>query len=712
MMKRTLISLIFYQAISLSMMVHAEEITSDSSALSLDEMVVTTRKREEMLQEIPVAITSFSAELINDADLQNIEDIAMLTPGFTFTQLFGYVGNPVIRGASTTIGEPNVGFFLDGVYQNSRTAMEAMFGDELERIEIAKGPQSALYGRNSFSGTVNYVTKQPSNDNEGRLEVTIGNEGRKDARLSYSGAITEDTLFYRVGAMHSGFDGFYKNDFDGSDLDDKQSNIYSLSLVALPTDELEMVFRIGVENTNDGDDPVQFVDNNAAPLNLGPFGIYNELLTGDVPSLTNGFNVMPGHNERDSVSSSFRLDWDLEQVTFTSISGYNDLELDLARDTDYSSVNNEFTNQQVDQEEFSQEFRLTSVGQPIRWMAGVYFYDLNRDNVVTSPTVSISEENTRNWAGFGSIAFDLTDQLSLTLEGRYSYERKELMAIEAAIVDFDGSQTFNNFMPKVALDYQFSDDSMIYASVAKAVKSGGFNLTINAAPLADERRYDEEKSLNYEIGLKSSWLDNRLTTNLAVFYIDWTDQIVRSLGSTGALLNDNAGESSSRGFELEVAAKPAKNWDVTAGLSYTDAQYDSYTFDAIAPIGLETNLDGNRMQFVSEWTANTSVQYVRPSAIAGFDWKSRVDVMYQSDQKIQAVDDIGTLPSRTIVNFRTTLENEKYSASLWVKNLFDDDSALGAVVIHDPAGSLFVGFNGLVQAPAERSFGVTASLKF
>lgn len=742
MIKRSILGLVCFQALSIPAGIYAAEAdAAEADLLSLGEMVVTTRKREETLQEVPIAITAFSAQQIEDADIQSVEDIALMTPGFTYTPIFGgKVGNPVIRGASTTIGEPNVGFFIDGVYQESRGVMEAMFGDEIERIEIAKGPQSALYGRNTFAGAINYITKQPSNEREGRFEVTLGNEGRKDARFSHSGAITEDTLFYRVGAMHSGFDGFYKNELTGGDLDDKQSNVYSLSLLALPADNVEMVFRIGVENTNDGDDALQFVENNNlfSPT-LGDFQIFS----GDMPSLTNGFAVTPGHNERDNITSSFRLDWDLEQVTFTSITGYNDLELDSLVDADYEAREIRLSESNIESTEFSQEFRLTSIDQPIRWMTGVYFYDIDRESDLREAFVdgtpvsplgggrfpnlqSDIDESTRNWAAFGSLGFDLSDQLALTFSGRYAYEKKEIDVVDTnltslATAQFKDSASFNNFTPKVALDYQLTDNAMIYTSVAKAVKAGGFNsATASGAVLPNERIYDEEKSLNYEIGVKSSWLNNRLTANLALFYIDWEDQIVRALGETGAVLNTNAGESSSKGFELELAAKPSENWDLSAGLAYTDAEYDDYTFAAVAPLGLNPIADGNPLQFVSEWTANISVQYVKLFAIADFDWKTRIDGLYQSEQRVQALDEIGVIPDRTIFNLRSTLENDRYAITLWAKNLFDNDEGLGSIVIPNSAVWNDAGFGlrgvqafqGLVQAPNERTFGLTASVKF
>lgn len=743
-----------------------DDVAVGETYLSLDNLVVTTRKREEVLQNIPVAITAFPAQLIEDADLQNIEDIALMTPGFTFSPLFGgRLGNPVIRGASTTIGEPNVGSFLDGVYQEARGAMEAMFGDELERIEIAKGPQSALYGRNTFSGAVNYVTKQPSNDTEGQLEVTLGNEGRKDMRFSHSGAITEDSLFYRIGAMHSGFDGFYKNELNNSKLDHKQSNLYSLSLIALPTDDLEIIFRIGVENTNDGDDALQFVDNNSdytnnilitlPPGSLSPnspaFPIrFNDFqnFSGNLPSITHGFAVSPGHIKRDNTTSSFRVNWDFDTVTFTSITGYNDLKFDNAIDTDYSATAIRFEKTKTEQDEFSQEFRLTSVEQSIDWMVGAYFYDMDRDIhtldayqpnaplnfLATSVTPSIevqTNEGTRNWAAFGSAGFELNEQLTLTLSGRYAYEKKEVNVLDKTLDGglsgtagtFKDSVIFNNFTPKVTLDYHWLNNFMIYSSVAKAVKSGGFNTLTSAGLISErERTYDSEKSLNYEVGFKSSWLDNRVTANLAIFYIKWGDQIVRALGDSGAVLNINAGESTSKGFELEIAAKPAKNWDIMAGLSYTDSGYDKYFFEALARLDIDPVNDGNRMQFSSKWTANTSIQYTKPRALADFDWTTRLDAMYESNKTTLSIDDAPLLPARSVINLRSGIKNNKYSFTFWVKNLLNNDAPISAVAITNPSGiagfnplnptSGYQRFQELVQAPFERTYGITARVKF
>ncbi len=713
----------------------------ESATYEVEEIIVTARKREESLQEIPVAVTAFSSQLIEDADIQSVEDIALMTPGLTFAPLFGgKIGNPVIRGTSTTIGEPNVGFFVDGIYQESRVAMESMFGDEIERIEVAKGPQSALYGRNTFAGAINYITKKPDNESGGKFEATIGNEGKKEAKVYYSGPIAEDKLYYRIGAMHSSFDGFYTNELTNTNLDESQSNIFSLSLLAYPTENLEMVFRVGVENTNDGDDAIRFIENN---INfLPPLGDF-QLRSGELPSLTSGFAFTPGYNYRDNTNSSLKLEWDLDNVVLTSITGYNDLETDSLFDADYSAIDLRFGKNAITEKEISQEIRLSSTDQSIRWMVGAFYYDLDKNSNVTDAYTSSANvsplglgrfpslqsdinESTQNVALFGSIGYDLSDQLSLTLSGRYFRESKDIDLTQNNLTNnevgtFNDSATFNNFTPKIALDYQLTEDMMVYTSIAKAVKAGGFNsITLSGAIADNERTYDEETSLNYEIGVKSSWMDNKVVLNLAAFYIDWQDQIVRALGDSGATLNINAGETTSKGFELELFAKPSQNWDLTGGLAYTDANYDKYTFGAIAALGLNPILDGNTLQFVSKLTANASVQYISPITFGNYDWKTRLDALYQSEQTIQALDDVATIPARTMLNFRTTFENDKYGFTIWAKNLLNNDDAIGSVILPNSAVWNAAGFGlrgvqafqALTQAPNLRTFGITASIKF
>lgn len=721
-----------------------EIIEEEGGEIILETIIVNVRKRAESLQEIPVSVTTFSAQLIEDADIQSIADISMLTPGLNFKGLLGgTIGNPIIRGSSTLIGEPNVGFFIDGIYQESRAAMDALIGEGIERIEVARGPQNALYGRNTFAGAINYITKEPNNESGGKFKATVGNGGTQAASVYYSGPLSEDKLYYRVSAMHSSADGFYTNEFTGTDLDTKQSNIYSLSLLAYPSDDIEMTFRVGLENTNNGDYALQFIENDAGFF--APLGDF-QYFSGVVPSLTSGFGMTPGHNYRNNTNSSFKLEWDLENVTFTSVTGYNNLELDSWVDSDYSAQELRFLQTLSDEKEFSQELRLASTYQSVRWMVGAYFYDLDRVSDVTNafvpgaiiaPGVADIElfrdfqedldENTRNLAFFGSLGFDISNRLSLTVSGRYSSEDKEVNVANKDltsqnIAEFENSLSFSNFTPKVSLDYQLSDNALIYTSFSKAVKAGGFNLTSNiGGTIGDnERTYDEENSLNYEIGVKSAWLNNRLILNATAFYIDWNDQIVQSLGEFGGILNVNAAETTSKGLEVELFAKPGANWDVAIGMAYTDAKFDKYISTSAALFGLNTDVSGLPLSYSSDLTANASIQYVSPLRFADFKWKTRLDTLYMSEQSIQTLSDIGTLPARTTMNFRTIFENDKYAFSFWVKNLLNNSKAQESspspnISVWNAAALGLRGvqaFQVLVEAPVERIVGITASIKF
>jgi len=734
-------------------------ITAQAQTPPKDEIIVTARKRAESLQSVPMSLTAFTAEHIEDAGIDNVEDVALLTPGFTFAKLFGGGSNtPVIRGMSTSIGEPNVGFFVDGVYQSSKVIMDSMLGGNIERIEVAKGPQSALYGRNTFGGAINFVTKKPTNEFTGQVEATAGNGGHYEARGFISGPIAKDSVFYQLSAMHSQTDGFFTNELTGGDLDSLESTIVTGALMFYPSENAEIVARIGFDKTRNGDYAQRFLVNNTAPANPTPAPLpnANQLFAGEITNFEDGFAVTPGRNNHDNFTASLRADFDFAGASLTSITGYNDLDIDNAADNDYEARSLHYTTQAIGQKEFSQELRLTSLGEGrMHWMAGGYYYNLDKttDNsdvfvdgalglaaalqgsplagLLPPGLINTTDEGTESFALFGSVDFDVTDQLTATIEGRWTTEKKTAAAIDTnpltmVSATFADEASFDNLVPRFTLDYQASDTVLVYASVAKAVKTGGFNVVTTAGRIApDERTYDPEQSWNYEFGVKTTFADGRATLNLAGFKSDWTDQIVRALSPTFAVLNANAGETSVLGFEAELQANLADGFDVSAGFAYTDSAFDSYTFGALAGLGISPVLDGVRLQYVSEVQANASAQYTKPIS-DNIDWKSRLDIAYQSDQAVVQTADAFT-GDVTLVNLRTGIETDDWEILLWVENLFEEASAAGGVFIpnqgsrFDTANSLvdptipvvgFQAFNGLSWSRNPRQWGVTARYKF
>jgi len=732
--------------------------TAEAGAES-GEILVTARKREETLQSVPIAITAFTEATIEAAGVDTVEEIAQLTPGFTFTPLFGGgAATPVIRGQSTTIGEPNVGFFLDGVYQSTRSLMDAVLGDDIARVEIVKGPQSALYGRNTFGGAVNIISRPPGNEMSLRGTAEIGEYGSFGLKVSANFPLIDDKLFFRAGLNFRKSDGYFTNSLNGQNLDERRTSILAASLEARPSDALTIRLRVAHDNTDDGDDAIVFADNNARPFNLTgpPFPAANQIFIGELKSPTT-FAVTPGHNDRDLTATSLAMDLDLGGVTLTSITGYNDLHIDSAVDLDYSAVRARYTKTINDTSEVSQELRLTSNGDSrLSWLAGAYYFKLRSKThledfwdadalpfasnlalpgglrrQILGGLINDLTETTENYAVFGQIGYKITDQIRFTAEGRWNTETKTVNSTDASQLTrlvtgtYVNSRKFQKFLPRVTLDFQATDDILIYASAAQAQKAGGFNVvTVSGGILPSERTYDPETAWSYELGAKTSWMNGRLTLNVAGYYIDWSDQIVRALGATFATLNVNAGQTTVKGIEVEMRARPVQGLDLSAGLAYTDSAYDKYTFGTLALIGMNPVLDGKRLQYVSKWQANASVQYVMPLSDS-ISWFSRIDISHQSDQSaVQTTD--ATLGAATNVNARTGVDFGNVSLRVFVNNLTKEDASPAAAFTPSAAqhlawvrGALGQGplvglaaFGGAVSARAPRTWGAAISFKF
>ena len=707
-----------------------------ADSLALEEVIVTARKRAESLQEVPMAITAFTSADIENAGLRNVADVANLTPGFNMQPLFGGdASTPVIRGLSTTIGEPNVGFFIDGVYTGSRLTMTRLMGPFVERIEIAKGPQSALYGRNTFGGAINYVTRRPGDEFEGEVEASYGSDGKQDYRATFGGPIGDSNFGYRVGALYDEFDGFYKNELTGDDLDDRKTKGV-MGALSWTGERLTADLNLMYNEVDNGDLALRFVENNS--IFTSAFGLppANQMYTGTLPNFDDDYAVSPGGLDRDQTFSSLKVEWDMGPVTLTSISGYNDFSHKRKQDDDYSARDVHYQTTDNDVTEISQELRLAgNTESKLQWMIGLYYYDLD-DHVdlnssyrdfyfsIFGGTHTATKQTTEDYAVFGSLDWFVTDTVTLGVSGRYGDEQKDVKATDTDLLlgassTFKDDDSWDSFQPRVTVDWQFSDNHMAYASYAYAEKSGGFNVvTATGAILPDERYYDPEKSDNYEIGIKSEFADSRVLTTLAAYYIEWDDQIVRAIGETGSVLNTNVGQSTSWGAEFELQAQVTERMDLRLGVSYNDSSYDDYFFAILEGLGMDPVLDGNTLQYAPEWTGNISVGYTLP-VFGDWDWFSRVDANYIDSQKAVQTGH-AEIDSVTLTNLRTGLSNDNWTATLWVYNLTDEKYTVSAAFIRDPttvpdmvlAGGGFEAFQALASAGDEQSYGMTIKYSF
>ncbi|WP_417318316.1 TonB-dependent receptor [Erythrobacter aureus] len=696
-------------------------------------IVVTARLREETLRDIPASVTALDSETIERGGVKNIEDVARLTPGLSFVSLSPNFSLPVIRGLSTNVGESNVGFFIDGVYQGSRSGMDRPLAD-VERIEVIKGPQVALYGRNAFGGAINVITRAPSDTLAFNGSLTLGEGDRFEGSAFLSGPLVDGSLYARIGVSHSQRDGFYTNELTGDDLDHRKSTFYSGSLLWEPTPTLTFDLRGNLEDTANGDSPGYFILNNDPELFRGRSQIY----LGEVPSMDSGFAVTPGGVDRESMLWSLTGKWEFaEGYEFSSITSLSELETVANIDNDYSAAPLSYQTQAIEQDWFSQELRTAYSGADFDWLAGLYYSkeEQTDDNLqlVVNPAIEnllpgslrssrlVNVEESEVMAVFGSVAWRFAPGWTIDLAGRYFREEKNLKPFQenpytGVVLDPnpDLALTDEFFTPSVALSWEAADNIKLYASVAKGVKSGGFNALANVT--ADERFYDAESSWNYELGIKTSWADDRLLVNGALFRIDWKDQIVRSLGSLGATLNANAGKTTSQGFEIEVLANPVSNLDLALGYTFNDSSFDEYTFPALGlAFGLDPVLDGNTLQYASRHMFTGSAQY--QGRLAGdWDWFLRGDLAYRSKQ-YGSTTNLFWVPGQTHANLAAGLENGNWTFEFWVRNLLEEDAPsvsiqqrnLGSVVL-PPAGQGV--FRVLSFAPEPRNAGVTVRYKF
>lgn len=705
----------------------------------LDTIVVTSTKREELMRDVPVAISVISAEDIDTAGLDSAADIAPMVPGFVMVPLFGSSGyNPVIRGLSTTIGEPNVGFFIDGVYMPSRAGLDFMLGDNIQRVEVARGPQYALYGRNTFAGAVNFVTRPPGDDWKGTARVGVGSDGGRKAEATISGPIIGNSLYYRAGVAARDSDGQYENELTGGRLDWSRRRSGFLTLNAYPSDRLDGQLSLVYEQLRDGDVAQRYISNNA-----GFVARFNDRqqFFGNVPILTDGFAVTPGHFDRDNLIASLSLHYDMEFAKLTSISAYNRLKLDQLYDSDYSAAQIAEAGTSGTQKQFSQEFNLASQGERrIDWLAGVYHYDFEdtRDDIsrfiaTAAPlggVLSDNRERTRSNAVFGQATWHITDRWGLGLAMRYTSETKSANVVQINLPSATApagstqnirlSSTFEPFTPGLSLTYKATPDATFYGSAVRAVKVGGFNTIItNGAITPDERSFDAERSMNYEVGGKFSLLDGRMFLDTSVYMIKWNDQIVRSIGALGATLNVNAGKTTSRGIETSLEFRPTPEWTLRGGGSYNNAIYDEYIFPLVGAIGGDPDLSGKRLQYGPAYTANFSALNKR-TLDNGWQWFTRTDMLFRTSM-VAVQTATARIPGSTKFNIHTGLRKSNLEFTLWVNNLLNDKAPASAVFISSPATIFEFAtrqrpgrqlFQPLVSAPELRSFGIDVRYDF
>jgi len=575
------------------MMVSDRSAFAESGARGvIEEIVVTAERREESLQDTPLAISAFTAEEIARSDLDSVKNIQFQVPGLLYAEVVSSA-QVTLRGVGlelgTIHGEPGVAFNVDGVYlPRSHTA--AVISSDLERVEVLRGPQGTLYGRNTPGGAVNLWTKVPNGELEGGLSILTGNADRVRARGAIAFPIIDNTLSARFSLVSDEHDGYRRNLTTGGDADGRDHQSFRGVLSWTPTDTVEVLFRY--LHSRDDDEGPNFTYGTVVIPQLSPLTFFPGSGGTDPQNIRND---ALSDTDRTTELYSNTVTWDLNALPlfgdaiFKSVTAYQ--ESDWTLEGGFDGVDAFFLNAQdrEQSETWTQEFTLSSSGNgSLEWVIGAFYFNDKADGVFSRPANAtfLGFENARfafeqdieAWAAFGQATFHVTDRLRTTFGARFTSEKKDYVNNIAfdfpgitvpQCVDLSSDDKWTVWTPKIGVDYDVSDDILAYVSVSRGFKAGGAN--IGGCP----DHFDQETLVAYELGFKSQWLNNRLQLNVAGFFYDYEDfQATLLVQNTSDI--ENATDAKVWGAEMELVTIPFEGFQIKAGVSYQKATFDDF----------------------------------------------------------------------------------------------------------------------------------------
>ncbi len=683
--------------------------------LALEEIVVTSRKREENLQSVPDSVTAFDAVAIENAGIDDVQDFIDLTPNISMRETFrAGVTFITIRGITTgQQGWAPVTYTVDGVQASSLDAINQGALTDIERIEVLKGPQGALYGAGAIAGAINVVTKKPTNELEGSVKASFGNGN--DIKLSgaISGPLVEDKVLFRIGAYYRNTDGLIDST-DGVDLDFEE-HITVKGRLIFTLDDLTIDLRASYTDSEGGAADQELVSS---------VDLLNEFDTPAAPGPARG---IIGFENRAFAELSAKIDWETDAGTLTAVSGYSDIDQDLFGSASWAKpptatlfgftvggpsdpFPDVFQDLQDNFKSFTQDVRFTSnADQPFRWMVGASYMDREVVNLLSVGAMLVGDErieanmlrflnrpdvrNGQAWGFYGQANYDITDKLELTAALRYdTYDfdttnfTDMTLSTPIPVPTADGSglvdtQTSTNskWQPKVQLAYQWTDDVMTYITYAEGFRYGFFNTGNVTKP---------ENTKNFEFGFKSMLADGRVRLNGAIFHIDFSDQQFTTVVPDAPFrLTSNVPESNINGGELEIVALLAEGLELSGGLGVIDAKI----------------VGQGRSPSTPDYTLNLSVSY-NTQITDEWDVFARVDYRHQgSFILIDADASRYEITPKDYVNARLKFRNDNWSIGAYVDNLFDERQA-------NSFGFLGTGFVRANSLP--RSYGIETSVNF
>lgn len=705
-----------------------ETFAQDTSDYGLEEIVVTAQKREDSIQTVPIAITAIDGDVLDNKAVVNLESLQGLVPGAQIGQFantpHGAVFN--IRGMGAIEPDPYAGsavmVTIDGVPQYfNMTSLVDLF--DVERVEVLRGPQGTLFGANTTGGVVNIVTKAPSGEYNGKVQVTAGDWNRFDVKAAADLPINEK-LSLRLSGFHHGRDGFITNVYDGSDMGSIDVNSIRATLKYDAGNGFAATWRNEILRSKNG----------APYIGMGAYpGEAEYVAPGTIAGPNAGVQYagycMPvgspcrapdeyysaNSSEQDMSdmnidASTLKMVWDDTSLgTITSITSFKQFDLHEYTDQDGTVEFLASTDRRTDGDQITQEIRVNSqVSESIDLVYGLYFsedsyfHSQNFRAQFASPgfsQVTAQDQERSSQAIFAHSFIDLSDRLRLQLGGRYSKEETKMKVDVTHFISLDGvaryfgddrladfgidftsqgKDDWTDWSAKVGLDYQVSENTLVYGHISRGFKSGGFVGRITIPE--DIGPYDPEIVETIELGMKTDLMDNKLRLNVNIFKNDYQDLqlalIYFTKNSLGFDVNGNsilnAADATTQGIEVEFFAAPSSNLRVNGAFTYLEAEYDDFPYTNAD--GSVTNLSGYRLQNAPEITANFGFDYswrtgngeMMLSAIYKYnDEKFNTSLLNTPRATIQETDLIDA-------NLMWTPDSEDWSVNFWVKNIADE----------------------------------------
>jgi iron complex outermembrane receptor protein len=700
----------------------------------LEDVIVTANKREESIIKVNTSITSLSSKKIEDTRTWGLSGLSALVPNYNYQELgVSFQQIQAIRGIQVFSENPAVSTYIDDVNNIDILANGFAFTD-IERVEVLRGPQGTLYGRNAMGGVVNIITKKPTNKTSAFGELSFGNLGLQRYSTGYKSPIIKDKLFFGMNGLYQTQEGFLKNDITGTSSTDTklngkavggEQNFYgNIYLKWLPTSRFNVT--LNVKGQKDKSDNSGFMVSQSSDT----YAFEN-------PDRINLARI--AKHERNILNTSLVAKYLGNNYTLTSISALQTISFGF-QDLDFPGIYHSYYNGKIGellppQKVWSEEFRINSNSEgKLQYTAGVYWFAQKGYEPTTNTAYELSNaeatmfglpsgaflinrnrSNNSGIAGFGELSYLLTPKLKATFGLRYDHEKREAifngfgdaMLFNGVVTDIKpnitANGTYSAVSPKLSLSYAINDLSNIYASFTRGFRAGGINAS--SLPAGVRQTFNPEFSNNYELGFKAFLLDKKLSVGASAFLIQWKDLQFYNLVAPFTYARENVGDAQSAGFELEITAIPAKGLQLDGSFGYNPTEYKGFNLKRVNfGTGVETTtaIGGNSLSNAPSHTIFLGAQYeytiaTKLKAVVRGEVRNIGSYYTDIQNKIEQ-------PTYTVINSRIGLTYDKYSLFFWGQNLNNERY----LAFGNPDSS----FGRSVRTAAPRTVGVTLSAKF